>query len=245
MLRPVESARNGAMGGTGWWCTSLLLAMVLSACSTGTAGAPRASAPKPHVAKVAKLPPLEGTGAKRVESARRVGDVAVHRYSGTFRKQSITLTEEVVAREGDVLVVDYTVEQGDSQRVLRVRMDAFTERALRLSHLEGDKESPGKLSELDALMSEIAYAPDTNDGAFSSKTETCWVGPRELDCELTKYKVFVGDKQATLAVTRSSELGQEVSGEVTAVDGTVLYRAELLDVRRAEGPSEASARLDK
>jgi hypothetical protein len=245
MLRVGKSGRSGVVGVSGLWSASLALTMALSACSS--VETPHASAPKPHVAKAEKLPPLEGTGAKtpRAESNRRVGDVAVHRYSGSFRTQPVTVTEEVVAREGKVLVVDYTVEQGDSQRVLRVRMDAGTERVLRLSHLTGEKESPGKLSELDDLMAELAFAPDTNDGEVSSKTETCLVGPRELDCELTKYKVFVGEKQATLAVTRSSELAQDVAGEVTAVDGTVLYRAELLDVRKGEGSANASARLEK
>ena len=81
-----------------------------SVSSWSSADAPRAASPKPHVAKTEKLPPLEGTGAKtaRPKSNRRVGDVAVHRYSGSFRAQPVTVTEEVVAREGNVLVVDYT-----------------------------------------------------------------------------------------------------------------------------------------
>lgn len=196
--------------------------------------------------RVEKLPPLVGIGARSVpaETARRVGDVVAHRYSGAFRSQPITVTEEVVAREGDVLVVDFTVEQGDSERTLRARLDAATERVLRVSHLVGNKETPGRLSELDALMAEIAFAPDTNDGKVSSKSETCLVGPRELDCELTKYNVFVDSQPATLAVSRASELARDVSGEVTAVDGTVLYRAELLDVRRAPSVAATSARLE-
>ena len=42
-------------------------------------------------------------------SERAVGDFVVFRFSGTFRKGSITLTERVVAKEGAVIVVDYTM----------------------------------------------------------------------------------------------------------------------------------------
>jgi hypothetical protein len=226
---------------------AVLLVTLASGCSMFAEAPPaRTAAPRAKIAKSEKLPPLEGTGAKaEAESLRHVGDVAVRRYSGSFRDAPITVTEEVVAQEGKLIVVDITIEQGDEKQMLRVRYDARSDRAVRVSHLEGQKELPGTLSELEDLMAEVSFAPDFNDGKVSSKNETCLVGPRELECELTKYKVYVGDQKATLAVSRSSELGQDVAGEVVAVDGTVIYRAELLDSKSGAGESTASAKLDK
>ncbi len=222
-----------------------MLVTFASGCSL-FAEAPAPKAPSPQVAKSEKLAPLEGSGAKSAMSEpRQVGDRAVRRYSGNSLKAPITVTEEVVAREGELIVVDYTVERGEKTEMLRVRYDALSDRAVSLTHLDGDKESAGELNELEELMTEVSFAPDMNDGAVSSKNETCLVGPRELECELTKYKVYVGDQDATLAVSRSAELGEDVSGEIVAVDGTILYRAELLDTRSGSGKGAASAKLEK
>lgn len=224
-------------------------AVVLVSLATGCslfAEAPAASAPTAKIAKAEKLEPLEGSGAKSALSEpRQVGDMAVRRYSGESLRAPITVTEEVVAREGELLVVDYTIERGEKKQTLRVRYEALSDRAVSLSHLQGNQETAGDLGELDALMAEVSFAPDMNDGKVGSKNETCLVGPRELDCELTKYKVYVGDQDATLAVARSQELGQDVSGEIVAVDGTILYRAELLDSRNGRGVDKASAKLEK
>ena len=83
-------------------------------------------------------------------------------------------------------------------------------------------------------------------GVASTQAQNAYFDPSlGVGDAIIRSDVFVGDKQATLAVTRSDELAQDVAGEVVAVDGTVLYRAELLDVRKGEGPNEASARLEK
>src|SRR5690606_33023368 len=98
------------------------------------------------------LPPLEGTGFAADgppvhEAARRqVGDYVAQRFSGTFRDRPFTLVEEVVAREGDLLVVDYTLSIDGVDRVLRVRFDERTERVVRVSHLRGGEEFPGQLA---------------------------------------------------------------------------------------------------
>ena len=57
------------------------------------------------------------------------------------------------------------------------------------------------------------------------------VGPRELDCELAEYSVLVDGQKAVLLVEHSPELQRDVAGEIRAIDGTVLYRTELIDLR--------------
>src|SRR5690606_11947536 len=107
-------------------------------CSSLATPAPQSAAVAPQEA----LPELEGTGLEpaRAEAAprgRRVGDYVAQRFSGTFRERPFTLVEEVVGREGGLVVVDFTLEQADEKRVLRVRFDEATERPVSAAHVRG------------------------------------------------------------------------------------------------------------
>lgn len=232
----------GRFGWTRWAVVSV--ALVGSAC--GAAGARQTTggtAPKAE-----SLPPLEGTGLEPARAAssgrsRQVGDYLAQRFSGTFRERPFTLVEEVVAQEGELLVVDYTLEQADEKRVLRVRFDAATERAVAASHLRGLEEIPASLTEYEELLALASFAPERNDAHLGSRRETCVIGPRELECDVEKFRVRVEDRDATLVVSRSSELERDVAGEVRAADGTLLYRTEIIDLREGTPqPAEAFLR---
>ena len=56
-------------------------------------------------------------------AARKPGDFVVYRFSGTFRKEPVVLTQRVVAREGSVVVIDATLEEGTKKQTLRLRMN--------------------------------------------------------------------------------------------------------------------------
>lgn len=172
-----------------------------------------------------------GEGRQEGSARRSVGDYVAHRFSGTFSDRPFVLVEEVVAHEGDLLVVDYTLSRGSDERVLRVRFDADTERVVRVSHLRAGEETPGRLSDYEELLAMTSFAPDRNDGRVRAGAQTCLVGPRELDCELDEYSLTVDGQKAVLMVERSPELKRDVAGEVRAVDGTVLYRTELVELR--------------
>ena len=80
------------------------------------------------------------------------------------------------------------------------------------------------------MMASASVVPDTNEGLVANSTGTCTLGPAELDCETKSYKVWLGDREASLGVTQSAAVpGADLSGEITASDGSVIYRSELVE----------------
>jgi len=162
--------------------------------------------------------------------ARRVGDVAVHRFSGEYRKTPLLFTERVVAREARAWVVDLTLDDGESSRSLRMRFD-LQGRPLTAARIEGEHEVPVPIDEYHAFVEPTVFAADQNDGLLGVARATCLVGERELDCETKNYRVRVGGRRAELKVTGSAAVpGRDVSGEITTSDGRVVYRAELIEL---------------
>lgn len=186
-------------------------------------------------------------GAEEVLSAspslfanKLVGDRTVHRFSGSFSKSNLVLTQEVHARAGSLIVVDYTVEDGDTATKLRVTHDIGTERVLRVRELRGKKELPSSVAAFEKLMARTAFVPDDNEAQLAKVKATCLVGDQQLDCEKTDYRVKIGDQTATFSVSRSAD-GREVSGEISDGSGKVIYKAELIE-SRAGLPSGVASR---
>jgi hypothetical protein len=194
-----------------------------------------AKAPQPVPAKAA--PPAAPT------PERHVGDFFVHRFSGSFAADPLTLTEEVVAREDQAWVVDFALSQNDAVERIRVRFDAATGAPLAAARFDGTSETPAKLSDYEALLSRTVYAADVNDGLVSQNDQTCLVGADELDCETKTYKVWVGEDAATLSVVHTSRFeDRDVSGEITTEDGKLIYRAELVEARKGKPNSGLASR---
>ena len=189
-----------------------------------TNAAPSAAAPaKPAAEPSASAP------------TRHVGDFFVHRFSGSFATDPLTLTEEVTALDGSAWVVDFSLTENEKVQRLRVRFDIASGQAVSAAHLEGTTEKPTRLADYEALIARTVYAADVNDGLVSSTDQTCLVGSDELDCETKTYKVWVGDKSATLSVVRAATFAdRDVSGEITTDDGKLIYRAELLEAKQGK-----------
>src|SRR5581483_7773670 len=112
--------------------TAVSIMFLVTACGMMAKPAPHAvsasaEAPKSrHPAKVsAESAPAEEHGGEASTAAnafRRVGDYHVYRYTGTFAKEPLTLTEQVVGMEGDAFLVDFVLEEGEKMTALRVRM---------------------------------------------------------------------------------------------------------------------------
>lgn len=137
-----------------------------------------------------------------------------------------------MGEKGDLLLVDFTLTEGETDTQLRVQMVKGSERVITVSRVVDGKVVPGSLSDLDALLEKTSFVPDQNHGKVAAKSQTCLVGKDELNCELSEYKVLLGEKEATLTVAHNDELRRDISGEITAVDGTVLYHAELIEMQR-------------
>jgi len=168
---------------------------------------------------------------------RKVGDFQVHRFSGSYQKSPLTLTEEVIAREDGLWVIDYTFEEQTRTTKLRVRFDPKTDSVRRVSKFDGSQELSVPLSTYEKLIERTSFAADSNDGMLSSTRGTCLVGPSELDCETKSYKVAIGDKAAILNVSRSGSVpGGDVAGDIIGSDGALIYRSELLEIGNASTP---------
>jgi len=217
----------------------IVLGLFTPAC--GLFASAQASAP------VASSEPSVATRNSRVPEAaptdtRRVGDFQVHRISGNYQKAPLTLTEEVIAHENGLWVIDYTFEEQSGTIKLRVRFDPQTDSVRRVSKLDGSQEHSVPIATYEKLIERTTFAADSNDGMLSSTRGTCLVGPSELDCETKSYKVAIGDKAAILNVSRSSSLpGADVAGDIIGSDGSVIYRSELVEMGNATTPKRGVA----
>ena len=208
---------------------ALLAAFIVAGC--GHAGSV-AKAPVAPAASVATAPAVVPSLSA---PTRHVGDLFVHRFSGSFAREPLTLTEEVAACEDDAWVVDFSLTQSEKVERLRVRFDLKNGQAVSAAHFDAGRETPAKLSDYEALLARTVYAADVNDGLVSENDQTCLVGADELDCETKTYKVWIGDAPATLSVVHSNTFAdRDVSGEITTQDGKLIYRAELIEAKQGK-----------
>jgi hypothetical protein len=213
---------------------SLLLLPLACSRVAGQAPAPQTAAAKPAVSAEEERP------SRKAMADRKVGDFWVHRISGSFSDQAMLLTERVVAKSEIDVTVEYTLEEAATATKLLVWHSIETDDVLEVKRVVDGKEEPGTLADYEGLMAKTALVPDSNEGFVEAKKGTCLVGPSELDCETKSYRVMIGEKSATLDVTQSEKFpGRDISGEISAEDGEVLYRAELLESGH-EGGSESS-----
>jgi hypothetical protein len=206
---------------------ALFAVLSIAACSHEQRAPQTASRPRTAPAKVAKVETPKATQTVR---ARRVGDFAVHMISGSFRKNPALLTERVIGEEYGAWVLEYRLEDTEGATSLRVWLDQDTDQIKRVSRLLDGVEKPGTVADFDAMMASASVVPDTNDGLVANNSGTCMLGPAELDCETKSYKVMLGEREANLGVTQSAAVpGVDLAGEITAADGSIIYRSELVE----------------
>lgn len=183
-----------------------------------------------------QAPELEGEsgGGAQSASSRKVGDLWVHRFSGNYRGSPVLLREEVIRDEAGLLTVHYRLEEGDAITELEVAMTKESERVISVTRINDGVETPGTKSDLESLMQKTTFIPDQNEGRVAQKYQTCLIGDEALDCEVSEYKVLVGQEEALLSVARNGLLKRDIGGEITAVDGTVIYHAELIEMKKGE-----------
>jgi len=218
------------------------------ALAAGCAGPSQATGPMLQptsvAARASSMPePSSAADEAAPTSTRRVGDFNVHMITGSFRKHPALFTERVTGKEGDAWIIEYRLEDTAGARGLRAWVDANGEvkRVVRL--FEGG-EKPGTVADYEALMAMTSVVPDSNDGLTAATTGTCTVGPSELDCETKSYRVWLGDKEASMGVTASKALpGRDIAGEIVAADGTLIYRSELLEQGNEAESKDASLSL--
>jgi len=223
----------------------LVISTVLLFAASACARAPLTEALSPQSASSAKPAAKAEAAVAAAAPERKVGDYWVHRISGSFSSKPMMLIERVVSLDETSATIEYTLEDSEGQSQLQVTRERSTDQIISVMHLVGGVAEPGSIADFDALIARTTFAPDSNEGYLDRTLATCLVGPSELDCETKSYRVMVGSREASLDITRSNKYpGRDIGGEITAADGEVIYRAELLEAGN-EGsaePSVASAR---
>lgn len=190
-------------------------------------GAPAAAAPSIDALAA------EVTPASPKQLTQKPGDFVVYKFSGSYRKQPLTLTQRVVDVKGWTLVVEYTLKDDARKRTARVTFDkapGAKREMVSILRIDGAKETTMTPAELDALMAETVLAADENESTLGTESLTLAVGGKKLDCTKTSYRVVVGKKKATMStVTSAAFTWGDVGGEIRGDDGKVLYRVEVLD----------------
>jgi hypothetical protein len=185
----------------------------------------------------------EGTSAS--SAFRQVGDYHVYQYTGSFAKQPLTLTEQVVGKDGDALLVDFVLEEGEKMTALRVRMHDDGE-VLAVRRITDDGDVPATMADYEAMMKRTELLPDTNDQMVATDHTSCLIGDEQVDCDMTTYMVTLSGKHAKLMITKSSRVpGRDIGGDIVADDGKVLYSARLIERGNEPPVAESLARLDR
>ena len=241
--------------------TLLTLAMA-SLLATGCARAnlapvaasPASAAEAPAAATeetTATAAPAADATASEAETtgARRAGDFIVYRFTGSFRKTPLTLTERVVERRGAMLTVDITAEEGESKCQLRVKINeasAVKNDVVAVSVIEGGAEKAAGIEAYEALLADTSLAADENEAMLGAEDAMLDVGGAPLPVRKTTYRVRVGKKTATLRTVESEGLAWgDLGGEITAANGKVLYRAEVIELGHVDAKGVATAQIEK
>lgn len=227
----------------------LSLSTILVACASGC-GAARPPAPVAargtHEASSSATIETHAS-ARPAERALQAGDFVVYRFTGSFRKTSaspLVLTERVLGREGDVLTLELVLDDGAKKETLRIRKDATpgaAEDVLEVTRVEADVMRSATVDAYEAMMAKTILAADQNEEQLGSETMHLRVGGRSLPCTKTSYRVRVGAHEATMSTVESEAFPWgDVAGEITTLDGKLLYRVEVVDAGNAGRPTFAA-----
>ncbi len=182
-------------------------------------------------------------------AARTPGDFVVYRFTGSFRKAPLTLTERVVAKKGALLTIDLAATEGHETQELRVRIDEDLAHPQRGGERGAPRARRGEASPPSRPTRQRLWRPapralpgaDSNDACSGTEEVTVDIGGAAMPAKRTTYQVHVGKRAATLRTLESATFAWgDVGGEITAADGKVLYRAEVVEA----GHDAAAARAE-
>lgn len=208
---------------------------------------PSTSAPEPSDSAASDAAALAENGdaeaaASTPAETRKAGDYVVYEFSGSFQSSPLKLTERVVAHEGSELVVDVTLDDGAERQTMRIRMgDAPGSEVTSARRLEGATELPATVEDFEALLLRTTLAADQNEALLGSEDTTIKVGGFSIPCTETSFRVRVGKHEATLRTLQSDGFAWgDVGGEIVTTDGSVLYRAKLVEMGTGAGEKAAA-----
>jgi hypothetical protein len=178
-------------------------------------------------------------------AARMPGDFVVYRFSGSFRKAPLTLSEKVVARDGSIVTIDLSLADGGAKKdELRVKIDEASpshNEVVSVARLEGGAEKPATLDAYERLMTRTTLSADQNEAVVGTEDVTVDVGGAAMPAKRTTYRVRVGKKKATLRTFESATFAWgDVGGEITTANGKLLYKAEVIEAGHGDAAKAAA-----
>jgi hypothetical protein len=174
--------------------------------------------------------------------ARMPGDFVVYRFSGSFRKTPLTLTQRVIARKGQELTIDFLAVEGSDREELRVTLDETSHEVKSVKLLDHGVEKATDLDAYGSLMARTALAADQNEALLGTEEVSVDVGGASVSAKKTTYRVRVGKRQATMHTLESTSFAWgDVGGEITTDKGKVLYRAEVVEAGHDDAAAHAAA----
>ncbi len=192
-------------------------------------------APKVVVVDDAKMPVLSTPG-----------DFVTLKFSGSFRKNPITLTQRVLSRDGTVALVEMTLTEGKKSQTIRARIDrpaVGQETVLDVVKVENGKEHAANIAVYDAFMQKTMPDVDMNEETLGTEEATMMMGGKEMTGKVTRYKVKMGARDAVMSIFHADGFAWgDVAGEITGMDGKTIYKAEVTDLGSTNTASASASR---
>ncbi|MEM1030009.1 MAG: hypothetical protein AAGN82_06650 [Myxococcota bacterium] len=185
-----------------------------------------------------RLPAEDG---ETVGTVRRPGDFCTLRFSGTYRDASVTLTQRVVARDGETTTLDLELEGTPRWRVsIDERPEHHGEVVAVSRHQDDGALVTASYDAYEQFMAELVLTADVNEGQIAEETISLSLGEnRSVPATKSTFRVWVGDREATLETLAPRDAsawawGDDAGGRIVATDdGEVLFRAEVVEVGRS------------
>jgi hypothetical protein len=229
--------------------SAIVLSLAVAGCGRAAVAPSASSATTPDVVNAAlagkRVDKTAKAAAPEVASTigdRHVGDFVVFKFSGAFHKGAMTLTERVIAKDATILTVEFTLAEAgkdgkSKEQTLRVKMDQKVGgkgEVFGVQKIEKGVATPAEVADWEAMMAKTVLFADANEETLASEDIKIDVAGKSVDAQKTSYKVLVGNKTATMTITQSDGFAWgDLGGEIISADGTLLYRAELVEAGSA------------
>ena len=219
-------------------CALFLSAIACSSAQHAPAVAPTRVTDARNVEFKESVPPLAGSGLKAAPVAMvQLGDRKVHEFRGRLQKVPLRLSEEVVEVSESQYRVEYTLCELKAGAIhscespLRVLFAHPSERVLQVEQLSAKRYEKASLETYQQLIERTLMVSERNLGKLEEKEAVCLIGSQEVQCKKTRYSIMLDGKKAELLLERGA-VGN-LSGEMRALDGSILYHSELVELSRA------------
>ena len=173
------------------------------------------------------------------------GDFVVLRFTGSYRKTPVTLSQRVLSRDGTVALVEMTITEAKKSQTIRARIDRPAlgpEQVLDVVRVENGKEKSATVGVYDAFMQKTMPDVDSNEETLGTDEATVSMGGKEMAGKVTRYKVRMGGKDATMSIFHADGFAWgDIAGEIQSADGKTIYKAEVTELGSALTAANAAS----